>query len=169
MTLDEIRTVIEFNYWGNHRALDACAGLTPEQFTRDLGNSFPSVRDTLAHILGAEWIWHERWHGRSPTALPKPTDYPDFATLRARWSEVESDIRTFIGALDEARLARVHEYRLVSGAGSAQPLWQLIQHLVNHGSYHRGQITMMLRILGAKPAGTDLITFYRERPAAAVR
>lgn len=169
MTLDDIRTLIEFNYWGNHRALDACAGLTPEQFMRDLGNSFPSVRDTLAHILGAEWIWHERWHGRSPKTLLLPGDFPDLASIRARWGDVESDSRKFVGGLNEATLARVHEYRLVSGVASAQPLWQLIQHLVNHGSYHRGQITMMLRILGAKPMGTDLITFYRERPAAAAR
>jgi uncharacterized damage-inducible protein DinB len=121
------------------------------------------VRDTLAHILAAEWIWHERWHGRSPTGLPPGSDFPDLAAIRARWSEVENNIRKFVGGLDEARLARVHEYHLVSGTASAQPLWQLIQHMVNHGSYHRGQITMMLRILGAKPAGTDLITFYRER------
>ena len=167
MTLGDIRILIEYNYWGNHRALDACAVLTPDQFTRDLGNSFPSVRDTLAHILGAEWIWHERWRGRSPTTLLTAAEFPDLASIRARWSAVESDVRTLVEGLDEARLARVHEYRLVSGLASAQPLWQLIQHLVNHGSYHRGQITMMLRILGTKPVGTDLITFYRESAAAA--
>lgn len=167
MNLDEIRTLIEYNHWANHRSLDACAPLTPEQFTRDLGNSFPSVRDTLAHILGAEWIWHERWNGRSPTALPPGNDFADMAALRARWAELESTICGYLGRLTEADLQRVLEYRLVSGQASAQPLWQLIQHLVNHGSYHRGQITTMLRILGAKPVGTDLITFYRERAAAA--
>ena len=166
MTLDDIRTLIEYNYWSNHRALDACAKLSAEQFTRDLGNSFPSVRDTLAHILAAEWIWHERWQGRSPQGLPPGTDFPDLATIRTRWEKVEGDIRKFVAGLDEKALARVQEYRLVSGAASSQPYWQMIQHMVNHGSYHRGQITMMLRILGAKPVGTDLITFYRERAQA---
>src|SRR3990172_8864132 len=169
MNRQDIITLFDYNAWANERILGAVESLTAEQFTRDLGNSFPSVRDTLAHILGAEWIWHERWHGRSPTALLTPADFPDLASIRARWGEVESDIRKFVGGLNESTLARVHEYRLVSGTASAQPLWQLIQHLVNHGSYHRGQITMMLRILGAKPVGTDLITFYRERPAAAAR
>jgi uncharacterized damage-inducible protein DinB len=167
MTPEHIRLLYDYNAWANHRSLDACAPLAPEQFTRDLGNSFPSVRDTLAHIYGAEWIWHERWNGRSPAALPPGTEFPELAALRGRWSELESTIRGYVGRLTEADLQRVLDYRLINGQASAQPLWQLIQHLVNHGSYHRGQITMMLRVLGAKPIGTDLITFYRERAAAA--
>ena len=76
MTPEEIRTLFAYDAWANGRTLDACAALTPEQFTRDLGSSFRSVRDTLAHILGAQWIWLERFHGRSPTALPKPEQLP---------------------------------------------------------------------------------------------
>ena len=53
---------------------------------------FRSVRDTLAHIMGAQWIWLERFHGRSPTGLPKADQYPDLASLRARWAEIERDL-----------------------------------------------------------------------------
>ncbi len=61
--------MFQYNHWADRRMLDACAALTNEQFTRDLGSSFSSVRDTLAHLYGAEWIWNERFKGRSPSAL----------------------------------------------------------------------------------------------------
>ena len=63
--------------------------------------------------------------------------------------------------------ARVYEYKTTPGVPQAAPAWQMLQHLANHGSYHRGQIATMLRQLGAKPQGTDLIGFYRERAAQA--
>ena len=70
MNAEDIRNLFEYNAWANHRSLEAAAALTPEQFTRDLGSSFKSVRDTLAHIAAAEWIWLERFHGRSPSGFP---------------------------------------------------------------------------------------------------
>jgi uncharacterized damage-inducible protein DinB len=166
MTPEQIRELFDFNAWANQRMLDACGALTDEQSTRDLGNSFPSVRDTLAHILGAEWIWLERWQGRLPTALLSPGDFADLAAIRARWVEVERDVRGFVGRLSADDLARVQQVWTLKGEPYSHPLWQMIQHLVNYGSYHRGQITMMLRVLGAKPIGTDLIAFYRERAKA---
>ena len=51
-----------------------CAGLTGDQFRRPLGNSFSSLRDTLAHLLAVEWLWLERWRGRSPQTLPHATE-----------------------------------------------------------------------------------------------
>jgi len=164
MTLEEIRLLYDYNAWANRRVLDACGALTDEQFTRDLGSSFRSVRDTLAHIMGAEWIWLERWwHGNSPTALPKPDQFPNLASLRQRWAHVESDLSNFIASLLQEQLTGPRSYRTTKGEEQSQPLWQMLQHLANHGSYHRGQITTMLRQLGAKPISTDMIVFYRER------
>ncbi len=167
MTSEEIRLLYDYNSWANHRILNACGALTDEQFTRDLGSSFRSVRDTLAHILGAEWLWLERWwHGISPAALPKADQFPNLASLRHRWAEIESDLLRFVASLSSERLTAVQSYRNTEGKGYSQPLGEMLQHLVNHGSYHRGQITTMLRQLGAKPISTDLIVFYRERASA---
>lgn len=163
MTLEDFRLLYDFNSWANHRVLDACAPLTDEQFTRDLGNSFPSVRDTLCHICGAEWIWLERWHGRSPSAIPNAVDCPNLEAVRRRWAGVERDLRDYVASLTTEDLQRILSFKTLAGASYSQPLWQCLQHVANHGTYHRGQITTMLRQLDAKPVGTDMIAFYRER------
>lgn len=166
MNIEDVRLLYDFNGWANHRTLDACAALAPEQLTRDLGSSFRSVRDTLAHIYGAEWIWMERWHGRVPAGLPSAADFPDLETLRRRFAEMDQNLVDYAASLTADDLQRVMTVKTSAGTTFSQPLWQMLQHLANHGSYHRGQVATMLRQLGAKPVGTDLIGFYRERAAA---
>jgi uncharacterized damage-inducible protein DinB len=165
MNLQDFRLLYDFNSWANHRAVEACEPLSEEQFTRNLGNSFPSVRDTLFHICGAEWIWLERWHGRSPSAIPSAADYPNLDAVRHRWADVGRDLLDYVASLTPEDLQRVVNFKTVAGVPHSQPLWQCLQHVANHGTYHRGQITTMLRQLGAKPLGTDMIAFYRERSA----
>src|SRR5262245_43524489 len=80
MTPEEVRILYDYNAWANHRQMNAASALTPEQFTKPLGSSFSSVRDTLAHICGAEWIWLERFQGRSPASLPDTTQFKDVAS-----------------------------------------------------------------------------------------
>lgn len=167
MTPEDCRVLFEYNAWANRRILDACDALADDQFTRDLRSSFPSVRETLAHIAAAEWIWTERWHGRSPTAPPDWYKAADRADLRERLATLDRNLVEFTSHLSPADLERVTEYSNMSGQASAQPLWQPLQHLANHSTYHRGQITTMLRQLGATPPHTDLIVFYRERQKGA--
>src|SRR6266404_2517853 len=163
MSPEEIRLLYEYNAWANRRSLDAAAGLTPEQFTKPMGSSFSSVRDTLAHIYGAEWIWLERFHGRSPSGLPDVTQFRDVASLREGWLEHEDRLLAFVQGLSQSDLDRVMEYKTLKFGIYSNPLWQSMQHVVNHGTYHRGQVTTMLRQLGAQPVLTDLMHFYRER------
>ena len=144
--------------------LAAVERLTLEQYARPMGSSFSSMRDTLNHIYLAEWIWSHRWNGESPTAFPAE-EIPDLATLRAKWSEMEGKVRAYFDAASESGLDRIIEYRLMSGTPSAAPLWQMVAHVVNHATYHRGQVTTLLRQLGAVPAkSTDMITYFREQP-----
>ena len=167
MTVEDFRLLYAYNSWANHRALDSCASLSAEQFTRDLGSSYRSVRDTLAHIYGAEWLWLERWHGRIPNALPTPADFPDLESLRRRWAKQEQDLNAYIDSLTPSELERVIKYKNTKGVPFEGPIWPMLQHAVNHSSYHRGQIATLLRQLGAMPVATDLIAFYRERAAQA--
>jgi uncharacterized damage-inducible protein DinB len=167
MTPEEIGSLFDYNAWANHRALNAASALTPEQFTKPLGSSFSSVRDSLAHICGAEWVWLERFQGRSPSSLPDPSQFADSASLGARWAEQETRLLTFVRGLKQADLDRVMEYKTLKFGVYRNPLWQSMQHLVNHGTYHRGQVTTMLRQHGAQPILTDLMHFYRERAVSA--
>ena len=170
MTPEEIGLLYDYNAWANHRILDACAGLSEEQMKRRIESSFPSLRETLLHIVAGEWIWLERWRGRSHSkaewdGLAQPLT--SMTEIRAFWSELERKQKEFIGGLTPERLSRAQDFRTLDGTPYSQPLWQMMQHLVNHGTYHRGQVTTMLRQLGAKPVSTDLIAFYRQRAAAA--
>ena len=125
------------------------------------------MRDTLVHILLVEWLWRERWLGRSPDKFPPATDFPTLEAVRRRWAEVESNLLGYISSLKPEDLDRVIEHKTTAGVPQAAPLTQMLQHLVNHGTSHRGQIATMLRQLDAKPIATDLIFFYRERAAQA--
>jgi len=167
MTPEEIRLLYDYNAWANQRELDAASALTPEQFVKPLFSSFSSVRDTLAHICGAEWIWLERFQGRSPSSLPDTTQFTDVPGLRAHWDQLEARLLTFVRGLTQTDLDRTLEYKTLKLGVYKNPLWQSMQHVVNHGTYHRGQITTMLRQHGAQPILTDLMHFYRERAVAA--
>jgi uncharacterized damage-inducible protein DinB len=167
MKPSEMRDLFAFNAWANQRILGATAGLSAEQFTKELGSSFSSVRDTLVHVWAVEWVWLERLNGRSPATFPNAKDFPDLASLRPRWVEVEKNWLEYVSRLNENELEEEVGYQTMSFGPARNLRWQIMQHVVNHGSYHRGQVTTMLRQLGAKGVGTDLILFYRERQAAA--
>jgi uncharacterized damage-inducible protein DinB len=167
MTYSDLTTLVDFHYWARDRVLAAAAALSPEQYTRDLRSSFPSVRDTLVHLYAAEWAWHQRWVGTSPAALLNPADFPDVATLTAVWAENETRVREFLASLGEAGITRSLEYQSLDGRPHTSAFWEMFHHVVNHGTYHRGQVQTMLRQLGAPPAqSVDLIAFYREWNAA---
>src|SRR5690348_8269925 len=111
MSPDEIQQLYDYNAWANRRALSAAEKLTVEQFTQPLGSSFSSVRDTLAHICGAEWIWLERFQGRSPMSLPDLARFQDAPSLRGYWLQQEQRMLEFVGGLTPSELEREFEYK----------------------------------------------------------
>jgi uncharacterized damage-inducible protein DinB len=161
--LNDIRQLFDYNRWAGHRALTAASTLATDDFLRPMGNSFSSVRDTLAHILGAEWVWLERWQGRSPEALLDPAVFPTVQSLESRWKIVEREQMQFIEALTPQRLREELAYINLRGQRYSYPLWQQLVHVVNHSSYHRGQITTLLRQLGAEAASTDFLVYFDEK------
>lgn len=163
MTPEDVRQLFDYNLWANNRALEAAAQLADEQFVKPLGSSFSSVRDTLAHICGGEIVWFERFHGTSPSTFPDTSDLQTLAALREFWKPYAEKLFRFANSVSQADLDRVFEYKTFNFGVYKNPLWQSMQHLANHGTYHRGQVATMLRQLGAKPILTDLMHFYRER------
>jgi uncharacterized damage-inducible protein DinB len=163
----DIEFLYEYNRWANARLLDALSGLTAERLTKDLLSSHRSVRDTLVHILSGEWIWLRRWQGTSPKALFDPADFPDVGSLKATWAEVERDQTDFIHNLTDESLEMVIAYINTKGEEWKYPLGQMMQHLVNHSSYHRGQVTTLLRQLGAEAVPLDFLIFIDMASGAA--
>ena len=159
----EIQELYDYDRWASRRILAACAGLSAEQLGRNLGSSFPSVLATLEHMLSANWIWLERWQGRSPGNVPASWNISGWDALEHEWADVERRQGTFIAGLREDDLRRVLDYRNTAGTPFAAPLWQLLRHVVNHATYHRGQVVTMLRQLGSPAPSTDLVLYHREQ------
>jgi uncharacterized damage-inducible protein DinB len=162
MTFDDLETLLDYNYWARDRLLDAVSELTLEQFTRPMHSSFSSVRDTIAHICDAESIWLARWNGGQPVGFQKADRIANVAVARQEWTQLESAMRGVLRNLGPLTLECVIEYKDMRGNPRTDFFWQTLQHLVNHGSYHRGQVTTMLRQLGVQPPKSmDLIAYYR--------
>jgi len=159
MNKTDVEYLYSYDRWANARILDAVSGLTEEQFTMDMKSSHGSIRDTLSHILAAEWIWLERWNGVSPKALLNPSAFPTVGALRERWSEVERGYNEFIERITDASLDMVITYTNTKDEEWSYPLVQMLQHVMNHSSYHRGQVVTMLRQLGEKGVTVDLLVF----------
>ena len=166
-----LREIYNYNYWARDRQLEACKVLSPEHFLKPMGSSFSSVRDTLAHIMGAECIWLERWKGNTAKTLPGVPEglsfdetfrrwsyqFPTLDAVSDRWKQVESDLRGHLAKLDDAALEKPLNYVNLQGKPHAYPLWQTIFHVANHSAYHRGQVTTLLRQHGAKACAVDFL------------
>lgn len=166
MTPEDVRLLFDYNEWANRRALEAAGRLSDERFAKPLGSSFSSLRDTLMHICGGEWIWLERFEGRSPSSIPGHPEVQTAAALGEHWRPQAERLLAFVRGLSQSDLDRVLEYQTLNFGLYQNPLWQSLQHLANHGTYHRGQVATLLRQSGEKPILTDLMHFYRERSAA---
>ena len=159
LSKEDAGRLLDYTVWANHRAMRAAATLSNDDFKRDLGSSHGGVRGTLVHTLGAEWIWLERWKGISPKAMLRADDFPNVDAVRDRWSRVESEQRSFVDAVTDGQLPAAVRYVNLKGEAWQYPLWRQMAHVVNHSTYHRGQLTTMLRQLGARGVSTDLLMF----------
>jgi uncharacterized damage-inducible protein DinB len=162
MELDQIRALHDYNTWANKRIFDAVSNLTPEQYTRDMQSSYRSVGDTFVHVISVEWIYQQRVNGDSPKSLWSSLDFPTVPKLREEWVKLIERQMAFTDNLTEEQLKTPITYINLAGEPHEYSLWQILQHVVNHSSYHRGQITTMLRQLGAVPVSTDFLLYYDE-------
>ena len=162
MNADDIQNLYAYNRWANHRITSACRALDADALTRNLGNSFGSIRDTLVHTSWAEWIWLERWQGRSPKQPAAFNEYRDIDAIEKRWAEIESGQQAFIATVTDSALAKRIAYENLSNQRWEYSLGQMMQHVANHSTYHRGQVVTMLRQLGAKAVSTDLLLYVDE-------
>src|SRR5438093_8980163 len=161
MTADETRELFGYNAWANRLLFDAAAALSDEVYHRDLKSSFGGIHGTLAHIVWAEQLWLNRWLGRPNPAVPQGKDLATLAAARARWEAIEVERLGWLAGFDEPRLAATLAVRPSSGGEYVHTFRQMFRHVVDHSTYHRGQLVTLLRQLGLTPPSTGLILFYR--------
>ena len=180
MDLNDVRDLYAYNLWASRRMFSVLEKLNDEQFTSVIQSSFPSIQESVAHIFGAEWIWLMRWNGTSPRAegpfdlkslmQKHGVDVDKLKTvfgLRNFADSLEQERQEFLGTLTDDTLHAPLRYSATDGKEFSVPLVKLLQHVVNHGTYHRGQVTTLLRQGGAETISLDLLFFYHEQAAAA--
>lgn len=162
MRVSDIRSLYAYNEWANARMFMAAAQLDQGAFVEPRGSSFSSIRDTLAHIATSEWVWLRRWRGDSPSAVAEWGSLERATALMQKLAEIEAERASFLRGLTDDDLERPLSYRNLKGEGFTQPLVDQLVHVVNHSTYHRGQIATLSRQAGFPAPATDLIVFKRE-------
>jgi uncharacterized damage-inducible protein DinB len=162
MNLQDIKEMFDFNAWANRRTFEAAAKVSAGDYHKDLKSSHGGLHGTLAHLVGAEKVWLERW--LDPGAKPsiKLDDVSSPEDLQNVWEELNAKREQFIASLTEEKLHAPVTMFTMSGASFTHSYAEMMQHLVNHSSYHRGQIAGMMRQLGFQPAPTDWILYRRQ-------
>jgi len=160
MTVKDLERVYDYSYWANRKMFSVLRQLTPEQFTQNVAGSYGSVRNTLVHTLSAEWGWLDRCGGPARGPALKAEDYPTVESLIDRWTTVEAQMRSFLASLTDADLVRSIEFKLhAADRAHVMRLGDLLQHGANHGVHHRGQVALLLRVLGHAPGNFDLLIY----------
>jgi uncharacterized damage-inducible protein DinB len=161
MTAAEARIHLRYSGWASRKLVDAAGELSPEARIRPMGVSHESLQKTLGHIYAADQVWYSRTVDAS-VPLPAVGQEYTMDALTGDWVELQKKWEAWADSLIDGDLDRVAAYKLRDGSSGEAAVWQIVMHVVNHGTLHRGQVMAMIRQLGAKPPATDLIFYYRE-------
>lgn len=161
MTAPETRLHIRYSGWASRKLVDAVGQLSPEERIRPMGVSHESLQKTLGHIYAADRAWYSRTVDPS-TPVPPLGEHHTMEALTGDWQELQKKWEAWTDSLADRDLERVFEFKLRDGTAGQAVVWQIVMHVVNHATLHRGQVMAMLRQLGVKPPATDLIYYYRE-------
>ncbi len=165
MTVEHLRILCDYNYWAHRQVWDCIMQLDEEQFTRDLAFSHGSVYEQVVHVVAVERLWLSRLNGISPKTWWTASDLPTREVIRARWDEVEADVRAYVDGLRDSDLDEVIEYRRSTGQPRRNTRWEILAHMFNHGTDHRAQIMAMMAQLGGPTVEQDLLFYTRQRRA----
>lgn len=155
---------IKYNIWANERICKVFASLAPAVLDKEVKSSFNTLRKTIYHIWGAEWIWYQRLHGVNPTTFPGDSFKGDFTGFQLEFLQQSGKYFVYISKATGKRLSKDLTHTNMKGDKFSNKVSNILLHLMNHSTYHRGQIITMLRNLGiTQIPSTDFITYIRER------
>jgi len=163
MTKDYFKEAAEYNLWANTIVCNWLEQISDEQWSKEISSSFNSIRETVLHTLSAERAWLQRFK-KEPVEWLQSTYKGTKENHIKLWKETSTDLKAFIDAFDEKDLDTNLDFKRLNGEAYSMPHYQLFAHVVNHATYHRGQLVTMLRQAGFSNVGsTDLLGVYRKK------
>jgi uncharacterized damage-inducible protein DinB len=157
---DTLRLHLDYSAWASNRMLEAAGKLTEEELNRDFKTSDKCVVSTLAHAFAADRIWLQRIHGNVQNTFIDDNDRR-LGTLKTEWPALQQRWKDWAGPLSDHDVVKKISYKDLKGNPYESPLWQILLHVVNHATHHRGQVSGFLRAMGHTPPPLDLIAYYR--------
>ncbi|MFN7924470.1 MAG: DinB family protein [Bryobacteraceae bacterium] len=164
VTAAALRTHLDYSAWASRRMVEAIRDLPEAELTRDFGTADKSILGTLVHVFAADRVWLDRVLGNTPQTFLVPERDVKLEVLINEWPAIYDRWKAWAANLTDANVLAKAAYRDLKGNPYETPLWQILLHVVNHGTHHRGQAAGFLRTLGHKPPPLDLIFYYRELP-----
>lgn len=153
-----------YNTWANGQLLATALTLPEEAQKREIGSSFPGVYKTFLHLLDAENIWWQRIKLQEKIDIPSHTFSGDMLALSNSLQQQDRQWQEWVAAANENALQHEFIYYDLKKERHKQPVYQMLLHLFNHSTYHRGQVVTMLRQLGVvKIPATDFIVWSRKK------
>lgn len=152
-----------YHQWANRQIIRYLQRLTPEDWDTTVSSSFNSVRRTVMHLWDAEKIWLLRLQGVSPQGNPGTGFTGDHKDLMAGWQATTQEVTDWLSDKQDKDMVDMVAYTNMRGESFRQPVYEIILHLINHGTYHRGQLITLIRQIGyvdGLPA-TDMIGYWR--------
>jgi uncharacterized damage-inducible protein DinB len=163
---DYITSLAEYNTWANIKISGLIEAAGEERATMLQKSSFPTIKQTLLHILDAQFIWDQRLHGNSIADWPGKNFNGTASEAGDLLIKSSHNLEKYVQGLTEKDLKQIIAYRNIKGEPFKNPVWEILVHLINHGTYHRGQLVTMLRGSGfTAVTSTDMINYFRERQA----
>ena len=163
VSVDALRTHLQYSAWASGQLVDAAAKLKEEELTRDFATADRSVLGTLVHVYAADRVWLGRVRGTPPAQFLDAERDMRLDVLQNDWPGIYNGWQSVMSELTEDAVNTPIPYKDLKGNPYQTPLWQIILHVVNHGTHHRGQAAGFLRSMGHAPPRLDLIAYYRTR------
>ena len=161
--MENISFLIDYHIWAHNKVLQQLQTITAEEWDAELGGSFPSLHKLCEHIITADYRWLQRWKGDAFAAIPETFVFTGYTQVAATWLPILDEMQTVSKHSFEMDATQPVNLITTKGAKYTLPFWQTVYQVVNHGTYHRGQITNMLRMLNKQPANTDILLFFVEK------
>lgn len=157
MHIDDLRRIYAYSCWMNDQILAAAERVTPEQYVAPTGLTPRNLQDNLAHIIDVEWSWRERVRGAAPEvwqAELTSEDFPDVASLRARWAEEAAIMRDYLSELTDEDLAAPFQLR-----EQVVTVGDILLHAINHSLLARVEAAVLLTGYGQSPGDLDYLNY----------
>jgi uncharacterized damage-inducible protein DinB len=162
ISAEVLRSHIDYTAWASGRIVEAAGHLNAEELTRNFGTADKSVLGTLVHTFAADRIWMGRIDGHIPVRFLEFEKDMHMHVLRDDWPAVYGRYQAWAAGLTDDAVHATLAYKNIKGDAFETPIWQVVLHVVNHGTHHRGQVAGFLRSMGHTPPPLDLIAYYRQ-------